>query len=468
MASISTPEEAEALAAAHTPAQAVGGAWPKPALAWYAVAIFAVTLMFNELDKGVISLLVAPIKRDFALTDVQIAWLLGPAVVAFNALVGVPISRYIDVLNRRKILTISVAFWAVMTSFCGLALNFWQLFFARMGVGIGTIVHGPAVYSMMADYFPRERLPRAVAVMQIGYVAGGAISLIAGGMVIAAVSHVSSISLPVVGAIHSWQLVFIIVGVVSLLGAALMYSVPEPARRGVQTATAAKPVPLLEVIRYLFKHWPLFAPMFLALAVSGLESLGIAVWRPTFFQRTYGWTAPEAGRYLGFTNLICSPIGIVIGWWLAEKLGKTRDDANLRVVAYCYTIGPLFAVAGPLMPSPWLALACAGVGNLLSLAGAVPQNAALQSVTPHHIRGQVTALYLFIFTVIGQGLGPIFMGAITNYIVRDESLIRYSIAGSAAVMMPLACVIVWWGLKPYGAAIKAIKAREAQGLVGPE
>ncbi|MEI9965089.1 MAG: MFS transporter [Caulobacteraceae bacterium] len=233
--------------------------------------------------------------------------------------------------------------------------------------------------------------------------------------------------------IRNWQMVFIAVGLPGLLAAVLMRSVPEPPRRGrMQAGSGHKAAPVGEIVRYLFANWKLYAPMFFGLAFSALETYGVQSWRPTFFIRTYGWTAQQAGMAMGVSSIGAQLLGLVIGTWLTERLARRHDDANMRVVAIMYTISPIFAILGPLMPNPWLAVACAAVTGMCGLAGAVPQNAAMQSVTPNDMRGQITAFYLFVFVVIGNGLGPSFIAAITDLIVRDESLIRYGLAGSAA------------------------------------
>ena len=161
------------------------------------------------------------------------------------------------------------------------------------------------------------------------------------------------------------------------------------------------------------------------------------------------------------TVLVAQLVGLAVGVWLTERLAKKYDDANVRVVAIMYTLTPIFAILGPLSPNPWVAVGCAAMVGLCGLAGAVPQNAAIQNVTPHEMRGQVTALYLFVFTVIGQGGGPIFIALITNFIVKDESLIRWAMSGSAAIMNPLAALIIWLGVRAYGKRIAEIKASEA-------
>jgi len=417
-------------------------------------------LMFLFLDRGIITLLVEPIKADLELSDFQISLLLGFALIAFNAFVSVPASRFVDIWPRNIIITAGIAVWSLMTAACGLAQSFWQLFMMRMGVGVGEIVHGPATYSMMADLFPREKLPRAIAVLQLGFIGGLGVSLLLGAFVIQMLLGIDNVKVPGTGiVIRNWQLVFMIVGLPGLLVSALMMTVAEPPRRG-RTRELKKPLPLRTVVKYLLSNWRLYAPQFGGLAVAAIESSGTRVWQPVFFQRTYDWTAQKTGMFLGLTLIIAAPFGLWAATWLTEKLAKKNDDANLRVVAIAYTVGPAFAIAGPLMPNPWLALACGAFAFMIGIGGAVPQNAALQSVTPNEMRGQVTALYLFVFAVIGGGIGPTFIALFTDFVFGDEKQLRYALALSGAIMLPLAAWIMWTGVKPYGRAIEAIKQRE--------
>lgn len=437
-----------------------GQPWPKPSTAWYAVSVFALALMFAFLDRGIITLLVPPIKADLDLSDFEISLLLGFALVVFNAFVAVPASRFVDIWPRNIIISAGIAVWSAMTALCGFAQNFLQLFIFRMGIGVGEIVHGPATYSMMADYFPRERLPRAIAVLQLGFIGGLGISLVLGAFVIQMLLGIDNVAIPGTNfVIRNWQLVFIIVGLPGLLVAALMTTVMEPPRRG-QLIALQKPMPLRTVLKYLFEHWRLYAPQFFGLAVAAIESSGTRAWQPVFFQRTFDWSAQKTGLVLGTALIIAAPFGLWFATWLTERFASTRNDANLRVVAIAYTVGPVFSIAGPLMPDPWLAVACASLAFMIGIGGAVPQNAALQSVTPNEMRGQVTALYLFVFAVIGGGIGPTFIALFTDYVMRDEQLLRYSLAVSAAIMMPVAAWIMWSGVRPYGLEIANVKLRE--------
>lgn len=439
--------------------------WPKPAVAWYAVVVFAVVLMFGQLDQGVISLLIAPIKADFHLADWQIGLLTGLAPALFFVVIGIPLSWLVDNSTRKYVLAGGIAVCSIMTTLCGLAQNFWQLFGLRVLVGGGTAVNGPGTYSMLSDFFDRRRLPSAIYVLQIGFILGTGVPLLVGAYVLGLLKdtpdqHWMGLTIRV------WQMVFIAVGIPALLGALLLLTVPEPARRGAVRPRTEKATPgalfvsLGRTIGYLVKNWRLFGPMFFGLAFSAMETYGTLQWRVPFLQRTYGW-GREAGYVLGVANIGFQFAGLLIGSWFTAWMAKRYDDANLRVVAIFYTLTPIFAVLGPLSPNPWVAVFCAGMTGLCGLAGAAPQNAAIQSITPNEMRGQATALYLFVFTVIGQGLGPVFIGAVTNFIIRDESQIRWAMSGTAAFMNPLAALIIWLGVGAYGRRIAEIKAQEA-------
>ncbi|HEY0105624.1 MAG TPA: MFS transporter [Rhizomicrobium sp.] len=443
-----------------SPAAALEPPWPASRAGWYMILVVALVRLSAQLDLGILSLLVEPIKHDLSLSDSQMGLLLGFAFALVYAVLGVPLSTFVDTRSRRAILAIGVVCWSVATALTGLAQTFWQLFLCRVGVGAAESVNGPATYSLIADYFPREKLPRAIAAMILGTIAGTGLSLILGSVVIAALSHLPRLVLPGIGEVRQWQLVFVIMGLPGLVFAVLMMTVPEPPRR--QSVTApANGVPNAKLFRYLFDHWRVFLPMFLGLILSAIESGGTAAWRPAFFQRTYGWLPHQAGLATGLAGLIGSPIGLWLGAWAAERLMRKDDAANVRVVQISWIVATPFIVAGPLMPTPMLATGCALLAAMFSMMGAPTQNAALQSVAPSDLRARITALYLLTYTVAGQGIGPSFIAATTDFVLRDEHALRLALAGTAAVVMPLAVLAISWGIRPYGREVARLKALEA-------
>jgi MFS family permease len=433
--------------------------WPGAGKAWWCVIMLSIVLMLSQIDRNIITLLVRPIKQDLRLSDVQISLLLGPAFIVLYVFMGLPLSRISDTRSRRVMITIGLTLWSLMTAACGLAQGFGQLFLARVGIGAGESVNGPATYSMLADYFPRERLPRALAALNIGFVLGTGFSLIAGGLVIGALMTTPEHTVPILGVVKSWQLVFIAVGLPGLVFAALMMTVTEPPRRGLGGARPVAP-PVREVAAFLGRNGRMYGGMIGGILMMALLVSGTQNWSPVFYERTYGWQASQVGVALGIMNLIASPIGLFLGAWLTERLARRHDDANMRVAILAYALAIPFQIAGPLMPSPYLAVFCSGVGILAAMMATTPYVAAMQTITPNQMRAQVSAIYLFVFSGLGSGLGSLLFGAVTDLIVKDEANIRFTLAGAAAVMAPLGVLIISLARKPYGEAIAAIKAAE--------
>lgn len=439
--------------------------WPTPAKAYWGLSVLTVALLVATIDRSIISLLVEPIKADLNLSDTQFSLLTGFAFVFFYAFLGLPIARLADVHSRRTIIGVGIAFWSFATILCGLASTFWQLFWARVGVGAGESSFAPATYSILTDSFPPEKLPRAFAINSLGFIAGGGISNLAGGAVIAAIASVGLISLPFVGELKPWQMVFIIVGLPGFLVAAMMATVEEPKRKGQlkQTDGKAKALPIREIFAYLHQERRTYGPMFLSLAVKVLLSYGAILWLPALFIRTHGWTAPQIAYVLGVTALIAAPLGLWLGSFISERWAKQgRNDAYMRLVLYASIGLTPFAIAYPLVGDPWLAIGLYGVNSFIASIGIAPGNAALQVVTPAEMRGQVRALYQFVFNVIGYAAGPLIVALFTDYLFGAEDQLRYSMALLAIILAPAACVVTWFGVKPYGESFARAMERYAK------
>ncbi len=445
-------------------APAPSEAWPRPAQAWYAVFVLALALMVTYLDRGILSLLVEPIKHDLRISDTQMSLLMGFAFVLFYMVVAFPIARLVDYKSRRAIIGVGTAIWSLTTALSGLARTFGQLFGCRVGSGIGAACGSPASFSMVADLFPPAKLPRAFAVLFFGTFLGEGVSLIVGGTLAGAFTRLST-TVPMVGTLHGWQLTLIAIGLPGLLVAALMATVREPARRGRMTsiagnaAAAQQRPPVRDVLAFVWKNAGVFLPMFGSMGISAMMGFGIRSWAPSFYIRTFHWSVAKYGLVQGVLALTIMPIGILAGSLLAERLArKGYDDANMRTVL----IGQLLALPGmilfPLMPTAPLAMAMSTSYVFFFVWAQAPMNAALQIVTPNEMRGQVTALFLFVFNVIGTGLGPTMVALFTDYVFRSDQMLGRSIAIATFTLGTVTALIMWAGVKPYGRAIARLKA----------
>jgi MFS family permease len=447
-------------------------AWPARSTAWYAVGVFTLALMFNQIDANSVALLVTPIKKDLGLSEVQVSLLQGFALAPFYLLVGIPLARFVDTSTRKYMLGGALGFWSLATACCGIAQNFGQLFLARFAIGAGESINGPATYSMLADYFPPQRLPHAIGVIQAGFIAGNALAFLGGGYLL---QMALALPEPVVSAplrIHNWQLLFFFAGLPGLAVAAAMFTLVEPPRRGRTAApisgTAGERIrqataEWTETFRLLADKWPVYVPQFVGLGFSAISLFGINQWLFTFFIRTYHWAPQQIGPALGLASFCGSLVGLGIGLLINERfLRQARDDTNMRVLIIAQLMRVPATFATPLMPDPWLAVAMYGIMNVASMIGSPSQAAALQIVTPGRMRGKVSALYIFMFTVIGQGIGPTFVAAITQYVFGADDMLRYSMAIASAILGPATLLVLWTGVRPYAREIARLRKEGAR------
>ena len=372
-----------------------------------------------------------------------------------------PIARFADVGVRRTIVAIGITVWSVATAFCGLASNFFQLFLCRMGVGAGEACNGPPVFSMISDLFPRDKLPLAIAVLNFGFIFGNGLANILGGAVIYLLSGTPNYTLPVVGTLHSWQLVFIAVGLPGLLVAFLMYfTVKEPVRRGrIAKDGVHTGVPVRDVVKFYFDNIQTYWPMFAALAFNIIPAVALIIWGPEYFRRTFDWSTAKFALTAGIITMCVAPVGAVFGGWLAGHFQRRgRDDANLRVVLLSFLLNVFGLLGFTLAPSPYWAFAAFAYVQFVAMWVPGPFNAALQVVTPNEMRSQITALFLFIFNIVGFGLGPSVVPWVTATLFHDPALIGRGFAVVIAVMCPLSVLCVLAGMKPYGAAVARSRA----------
>jgi len=427
--------------------------WPRPAAARWTLALLMLGTAVGTIDRSVISLLVGPIKRDFAMTDTQFSLVTGFAFVFFYAIVGLPVSRLADVYSRRLIIACSMLFWGTSTMACGLAGSYTQLFWARVGVGAGESAFSPATYSVVTDSFRPARLPAAMAMLGIGFTLGQAFANFVGGALVHLLEGTNGIDLPLFGHIRSWQLVFLATGAPALLLALLMATAHEPTRKGFRDKglrERRRAVPLKELGRYVAGEWRVLVPMFTVLAVNVIVNFGMTIWVPATFTRSFGWTIGQAALAIGLVALIAAPAGLWLGVRVAARFAaRGRADANLRVLAIATSCSVPLVILFAAAPTAWTALACFAASQFFYYLGQAPNNAALQMIVPNEMRGQVRAIYQFVFNVVGYGLGPLVVALFTDRLFGGEQYLRASIGLMAACLGPIAIAAGWAALRPY-------------------
>lgn len=418
-----------------------------PAYAWFVVAILMIAYVFSFIDRQILNLLVGPIRRDLGISDTQISLLMGFSFALFYTLCGIPLGRMADHRSRRGLIAAGVVLWSLMTAFCGLARTYTQLLLFRIGVGVGEAALSPAAYSMIADYFPPSRRATAISVYAMGIYIGSGLAFLLGGLVIRFASGQGEIDLPIIGMTRPWQLVFLIIGAAGLVFTFAFLLVREPPRTGVG---AQGQVAFREVLAHLaLNRRTVFCHCF-GFACLTFCAYGASAWVPTFFVRTYGWEAGTVGITYGSLVMVFGSLGIFTGGRLADRwLAQGRTDAHLRIGLYAAIAAIPFSIAFPLAPD--------GVSSMLLLTptvfclglpfGVAP--AAIQEIVPNQMRGQASAVYLFVVNFVGLGFGPTAVAALTDYGFGDDQALRYSLLIVSTLACAAAIGLLAAGLRPY-------------------
>jgi len=427
----------------------------RPAYAWYVVGVLTLAYVSSFVDRQILALMVGPIRSDLDISDTAMSLLMGPSFAVFYAVLGFPIGRLADRVSRRGIIAWGIAVWSVMTALCGAARSYWQLFLARVGVGVGEAALSPPAYSLIADYFPKDRLGTAIGVYSLGIYLGSGIALMLGGWIVGKVSAAGAWSLPLVGQVRAWQAVFIAIGIPGLLIALLARTIREPARGAMGGATSAGQLPLGAVAAYVRQHAGAFLGHNLGFAFIAMVNYGWAFWVPTFLIRNHGWTPQHAGLIYGLWTATFGVAGVVVGGYLGDVIARRGyADAKLRI--------GLIGVAGELA-SGFLFLFAPTGGMELALIpstffasfGFGAAAAAIQEVTPVPMRAQVSALYLFTVNLVGLGIGSTFVAALTDYVFKSDAAIRESLLVVTVVGLVLAALVFLLALSPFRRAAAA-------------
>jgi MFS family permease len=392
------------------------------------LGLLLVAYIFNYLDRQILGILAGPIITDLHLSDRQFGALSGPPFAILYSVLGIPFAFLADRTSRSRVIAAAVAFWSAFTGLCGTAVSFWQLFFFRMGVGIGEAGGVAPSYALIADYFEPHRRARALAIFSLGVPIGLALGTLLGAYIAHAVS---------------WRAAFFTMGVAGiLLAPVLLVAVRDP----VKVAASGVAAPIGQVFPMLARK-PVFWLMAFAASSSSLCGYGLATWTPSVLERSFHLGLVERGEFMASVVFIGGCTGVFAGGWFADRLGALDRGwyAKLPAIAWLIT-APTFA-AGLMAPSLWLAWPLLLIPNALNILWLGPVITAVQHLVPRRMRSTASASFLLINNLIGLGVGPYLIGSVSTALKQSygaESL-RYAAVGCTvfyllAALLMLLCV----------------------------
>jgi MFS family permease len=415
--------------AAATPPPAAGlGTWPRPAYAWYVVALLVLAYAFGVLDRIVMSLLVKPIKSDLHLSDAQIGYVQGFAFALFNSIFTIPVGVAIDRWKRLPIMWVGLALWSAATVASGLSKAFSSLFLARVVMGAGEATTVPGSASLIADCFPPVLRPRAYGVFTMGGSIGIGLAYVFGAIAISTASDLRRALPALLGGYSQWHIVFFMVGAPGLALAALMaLTLHEPPRRGAFSASGSWSLrPLAEELGT--NRGALTAVMLGSIMNVMIINAQLA-WFPTLFERVYDWAPARTAFWLGWLGL---PLGLgsalTAGWLLSALAQRGRRDGPVLIMMLQCVSWALFGTLKCLAPTPVWSLGLHVLTSLTATWALTATFSALNEVTPNQLRGQVVAVYAVISALVATAVGPAVVGLLSDHVFTAPTGIAPSLA----------------------------------------
>ncbi len=399
---------------------------------WYVLGLLTLTSAFSVADRLVFGILVQDIKAEFALSDFELGLLGGAAFSLVYVLAGFPAARLADRSTRKNIVAGAISFWSLMTAACGMATGFWTLFFARTGVGVGEGCSGPSSQSLVADFFERHELAKAMGYLTLGSTVGTAAGLVFGGQL---------------AEMFNWRWAFILMGLPGLLiGAVLFFTVHEPPRgRYAPAGTDMTQLPLGRTIMSLITN-RVFMGLALGWAVQIMIGYALAFWMAAVMLRQFPISTGDVGLYLGLTFFLGGIPGPILGGYLTHWL-TLRDERWRAWLPGLVSLGCVVPLALSLTSSSFYAfLGWFGVAYGIYVASQAGIMSGIQAAVEPASRGFAVAIALFFNNLVGQALGLAVIGAVSDALVptQGDSSLAVAVFGVCLVSGIASLAIFVW------------------------
>ena len=393
----------------------------------YTLFLLVVVFTSSHIDRQIVAILQEPIKAAFQISDTQLGLLTGVMFAVFYATLGMPMAMWADRRSRRNLITFSVTMWSAMTALCGMALQFWQLLIARIGVGVGEAGSNPPSHSIISDLYPPHERATAMAIFGLGVNFGVMFGYLIGGWVNEWVG---------------WRWAFVAAGAPGLIIALLVrYTMVEPPR-GYADGVTEKPIapPFWQVAKSMWESSRM-RHLIAANTLISLAGYAAIAWSPVYFQRVHGYSTGESGTLLAFAIGIGGGLGTFFGGYFADKLAKYGEGWRAWVVVISAGIYlPCAYLSFTATDSMWAMLWFIGPATLGGVYIGI-NFAILQSLAAIEMRSVAAAINLFLLNIIGLGLGPLLVGVISDHMEPSVGIdsVRYGLLTTVLFMF-------WGGL----------------------
>lgn len=412
------------------------------------LVMLAAAYTLAVIDRSLLSYMTEPLRLGAGLTDLQIGVLQGAGFAVPYALVALPSGWLADRFPRRFLIAAGLGVWSAATLAFGLCDVFEELLAARAILGAGEALLHPAAYSLLADLYRSEQRPAAMSVYSLGPVFGAVGAATLAGASSAWSANLLAAGGDALGHLPSWAPTFVLAGVPGLVLAALVVAGREPAR-GDQTSTRTEFV-AGEFLAFARPRVGLYALLIGGFALVTLFAYGVNSWVPAFFQRAHGWSLVQVSTWSAVEGVVAGISGALVGASLPGRLMRRGHvDAVPRLIAYSIVAAAIPALLAFTIARGELAFVCIAVMDILLVVSFALPPVALQAVTPARFRGRIAGLFLFVNTLIGMTLGPLWVAVMARHGLGDTNGLEAGLIANVVVAAPLSSALLLLGLSLY-------------------
>ena len=386
--------------------------YPSAPRAWWTVTAMFAASVASVLDRGILTLVVDPVRHDLGISDVQISLLLGLAFGLFYAVVGIPLGLFADRISRRKLLIIGIAIWSAATFCGGLSASFGQLFTSRLLVGLGEAALAPCAVSLIGDMFPPNKRGRPISIYLLGQSFAGGLSVMLTGKILAAVPAGKFAWIGLLDGLAPWRVAFLFAGLTGIPVVIMLMTFREPMRRGI--VLVADRASFGTVLRYLGQNRAVFLPLYAGFAMLVMHVYSVAAWSATYLMRQFALAPAQVGSWQGTVTMVVGTLGALTAGIAVDMVSKRGPTGGklLFLIASALMMTPSALMS--FMPTPMAAIgSLAFIGFFMPMIG-TGMVTTVQEMVPGNMRGVSISLFGLFNTITGQTLGPFLVATIAE------------------------------------------------------
>jgi len=411
---------------------AAAKAYQNPYYRYLVLGILTAAYVSNFVDRQVINVLAQFIIDDLQISDGQFGMLSGLAFALIYTTLGIPIARLADISNRRNIIAISITIWSVMTALCGAANNFFQLFMARFGVGVGEAGGSPPAHSIVSDIFPAEQRATALSIYSLGIYGGILVGTVGGAYLVQ---------------YFDWRTAFVVVAIPGIFLALLVrFVIKEPPRGMAESRKDVAPPGFLRVLHFLWDRKS-FRHLSFACALHAFVTYGMGNFMPLFLGRVHGMPILDVGWYYGLIAGIGGLAGTFFGGWMSDRMANKTGDKTWYVwIPFISTLAaiPLGLITFLAMPNGYTAAFSYFLPVFCGGWYLAPCIASTHFLVGIRMRAMASAILLFMLNLIGLGLGPMLTGFMSDFFEPSYGSDSLRYAMSITLLVNFWCAFHYW------------------------